>query len=297
MTKDLVTSYLAFWGLKAPVFDRPYESFKDYFHFVENANTIKHAQFALTQNTPVLAISGQKGAGKTAAGLYLYQKLPTDNCEALFIKGPLKAAPFSFVSDKVYSYFGLENQPEGFARLCSELQEEKRRLYVFVDDADIFKDSFFRDLKGILKEAAGWLTFVLIGGESLLERVLELKGEFFKLEPISKGGARRYLLDALEKAGLSENTFSEEMVSLLYEKANGNFKNLRQLAEQTLFAGFLDEEKNLTIEHLPKSIRKNIEKTHKNPQLAVLEGKEEEPVKEGDKFSELLLFMEDKESG
>jgi general secretion pathway protein A len=244
--------YEKYWKLS----DQPFRNTPDpkYFYFaLQYEEALARALYVVTEGQGAMLLTGDCGCGKTLVTRVLVDELDPGRFEVALIHYP-NLEPQELLGE-ILRQFGFDisglSKPEMIERMERFLWANRRRgarTLVIVDEGQVMHNDLtleeVRLLLNFQQDRDFSLSLLLVGQPELRGRIdslpqlsqrLTVK---YHLLGLDDEHARRYLRHRLEVAGGTGEIFTEGAEDLIIERAGGVPRNLNQLSDLALFAGF-----------------------------------------------------------
>ena len=201
----------------------------------------------------LILLFGKSGTGKTMVSQVVLSNLEEDKTKPVFVyvypgmgKGALLGAILKELDvEKIGRY--AQDRLEQLQEVALNLQEQGRRLIVFIDEAHFLKADglhLLRTLSNIETEEEKLITVMLIGEESLRRRLtapsyISLRSRItftVNLSPLTFEETEQYIKFRLLKCGGSPQLLTPESFETVFQLSGGIPREINRL----LYNGFLE---------------------------------------------------------
>lgn len=215
----------------------------------------KKDSFSLLENCrnsfPLNCVIGPSGSGLTALSFWIYESLPVETHEVLYLtKTPGDSSTQNWLLKRILMFFGRdlkgdESTTQLFKEVLDEVEqirEEQRRLLVIIDDPDNIDANFWRleiePLLAINSVQQYSFSFLINLSESSLNKV-ETLPTFQQAFSMKKGyleddEVRPYLETRLIGSLFETYSLSDKDLSEIKLKSNGHFGRINELSSVIL---------------------------------------------------------------
>ncbi len=257
--------YTKFFALR----EKPFSSSPDPAYFFPSATHQQALDLLLdgvTQETGIVLVTGDQGAGKTTVGRRLLTLVPagTETVSILDTRlTPLELLAAICDQLRVNYDAARDGIPQLLTALDSHfvnLQAVNRSCVVLIDDAERLASETLLQLRELYdldgRRPHRVLHLVLIGESGMrrtlatqalqpLTKVIDIRAQ---LDPLSAEEIGPYVLHRLGVAGAQQQYFSAEALLALHELSHGLPVRINQIADRALLAAFAEEQRLLTAE-------------------------------------------------
>ena len=218
-------------------------------------------EYGVTNDAPIIVISGEIGSGKTTVIRHLLNTLQEDTTVGL-ISNTHKA--FGELIQWVAMAFGLpfENKEKvalysNFVDFLIREYSSGKRTVLIVDEAQNMDAAMLEELRVISNINADKnlvLQLVLVGQPELRDTLRQPKLEQFAqrvsvdyhLDPLDRLETREYIEHRLVTAGGARNVISRAAVDLIFELSTGVPRIINSLCDTALVYAFADGKQKVT---------------------------------------------------
>lgn len=226
--------YLDFYGLtSAPFTDKPESLFLSDTH----NNAISKAQYAVTQGTGTVLVTGECGTGKSA----VINALGIEH-SLISIATPETAAELIAL---IVAALGLQHSTDKVENL-SRIYNAGSRVLV-VDECQLIPADVLEQLRLLANDTD--LQLILVGtsinaSDAMLSRI----SAHCHIEPLTGDQVAGYIQHRLQIAGHDGPLFDSDAIALIAENTGGNPRLINQIADTCLLFGFADELDLITVD-------------------------------------------------
>jgi len=250
-----VALYLEHFGLKEPPFRiTPHTDF--FFEGADRGATLEALIYAVLHDEGIVKVSGEVGSGKTMLCRVLMERLPA-HVDTIYLATPSLARDeiLAAIGDEL----GLALSGKRTAVALRELQEhligrygQGRRVVVLIDEAHAMPDETLEEvrlLSNLESNRHKLLQIVLFGQPELdstlakasLRQLRDRVTHAFRMRPLSKGEAARYLSFRMRAAGYrGPEVFAPRAVGLIAGASDGLTRRINILADKALLSAFTE---------------------------------------------------------
>ncbi len=249
--------YEAHWGLHARPFDNTIDP-RFFFGSHGHAEAFAKLLYVADQRLSGAMLTGGPGVGKSLVARALASSLPPENYQVAIATAPYMGAQDLIVA--ILAALGEREVPRTVERLTKEAvssalerrldqsEQAGRHPVVLLEDAELLTDDtalgMCRYLMGRTKGNRCRMTLMLIGNQELAARVAA-RGDLdarlaikCRLDPLSEGQARAYILHRLQVAGSRRGLFTNQAVARIIAAAGGVPALINRLCDLSLVAGY-----------------------------------------------------------
>ncbi|HEY1289848.1 MAG TPA: AAA family ATPase [Burkholderiales bacterium] len=247
--------YLEHFGLKEPPFRiTPHTDF--FFEGADRGATLEALIYAVLHDEGIVKVSGEVGSGKTMLCRVLMERLP-GHVDTIYLATPSLAR--DEILEAIGDELGLALSGKRTAVALRELQEhligrygQGRRVVVLIDEAHAMPDETLEEvrlLSNLESNRHKLLQIVLFGQPELdgqlakpsLRQLRDRVTHAFRMRPLSKGEAARYLSFRMRAAGYrGPEVFAPRAVGLIAGAADGLTRRINILADKALLSAFTE---------------------------------------------------------
>ncbi|HJY76414.1 MAG TPA: AAA family ATPase [Burkholderiales bacterium] len=247
--------YLEHFGLKEPPFRiTPHTDF--FFEGADRGATLEALIYAVLHDEGIVKVSGEVGSGKTMLCRVLMERLPA-HVDTIYLATPSLAR--DEILEAIGDELGLELSGKRTAVALRELQEhligrygQGRRVVILIDEAHAMPDETLEEvrlLSNLESNRHKLLQIVLFGQPELdgtlampsLRQLRDRVTHAFRMRPLSKGEAARYLSFRMRAAGYrGPEVFAPRAVGLIAGAADGLTRRINILADKALLSAFTE---------------------------------------------------------
>jgi type II secretory pathway predicted ATPase ExeA len=248
-----VALYLEHFGLKEPPFRiTPHTDF--FFEGADRGATLEALIYAVLHDEGIVKVSGEVGSGKTMLCRVLMERLPA-HVDTIYLATPSLAR--DEILEAIGEELGLALSGKRTAVALRELQEhligrygQGRRVVVLIDEAHAMPDETLEEvrlLSNLESNRHKLLQIVLFGQPELdgmlakpsLRQLRDRVTHAFRMRPLSKGEAARYLSFRMRAAGYrGPEVFAPRAVGLIAGASDGLTRRINILADKALLSAF-----------------------------------------------------------
>jgi type II secretory pathway predicted ATPase ExeA len=249
-----MTSYLKFWNVEQPVFNRPRNNF--WVAPRMEAQLQRLEAFCLQDQSCALII-GESGSGKSSLARWLYRKLDLDSHEVVLTAMARKEREGGWLLPQLAELLEIpasagasdHHLVQQTLSTLDQYKKANRRLLVLIDavhhaaTADAFEDIVTLLNAQSLSGEAGCLSFVLLGLPAVSEVLKGTKGAeellsrinlMLTLEKGTREDTSLYIHWCLAQAEITEPVFDLAAIDLAHLASRGSMSILNALCENTL---------------------------------------------------------------
>jgi len=250
-----VALYLEHFGLSEPPFRiTPHTDF--FFDGADRGATLEALVYAILHDEGIVKVSGEVGSGKTMLCRVLMERLPAQ-VETIYLATPSLAR--DEILEAIGDELGLALSGKRTAVALRELQEhligrygQGRRVVVLIDEAHAMPDETLEEVRLLsnLESNRHKLLQIVLFGQPELDSTLAKPGlrqlrdrvtHAFRMRPLSKGEAARYLSFRMRAAGYrGPEVFAPRAVGLIAGAADGLTRRINILADKALLSAFTE---------------------------------------------------------
>jgi general secretion pathway protein A len=252
-------SYEFYWGLA----ELPFENVPDpkfYYPDPMHEEALHRLLYGVQTRKGAVMLTGEIGSGKTLLSRELSLHLSGQQYDMAMIANPSFGAE-DFLTEVLYQ-LGIEPTKTKVKllhllndRLHENYKKGKQTLIV-VDEAQAIPDNdVFEELRLLLNFQLNdrfLLTLVLMGQPELNDRVMALK-QFaqrisikYHLGAFSRGDTAQYIAFRLKAAQCQKELFTDDALSVIFERSGGIPRNINRLCDLCLLIGFMDRAPNVS---------------------------------------------------
>ena len=266
-------TYYEYWGLARPPFDNVPDPAMYFNMHASVENAVGEILFAIEEGNDCLAvIVGDVGLGKTMTLRVIVDSLDLAQYRLAFVTNP----DMTFIQLMKEIVGQLTGEPctentrekilDSFHRLLVQSHEEKRKVLIFIDEANVIRPSYLESLRLLTNMQStheNLLTLVLAGQLDLAQRLEEPEranlfqriGVYCRINKIeSRDVMRDYIEHRLACAGVTRRLFTDAAYDAIWEVSEygvprliNKFAKLALKAGQGQSAQRIDE---ATIQHI-----------------------------------------------
>ncbi|MFH1508276.1 MAG: AAA family ATPase [Candidatus Omnitrophota bacterium] len=246
--------YEAHWGLS----EKPFENTPDpkfIYYSEQHREALSRLLYVVQEYKAAALLSGEYGSGKTLLSRVLLQELKKENhFKVVSIYNP-RLSSLEFIREIVYQLDGEGENLTGkidllhlLEKLLLSNKKSGKHTVVLIDEAQAISDNdIFEELRLLLNfqlDNAYLLTIILIGQPELIEKVVnmpQLKQRIsvkFHLRALDEAETKGYIQQRLKVSGVAGEIFEEESYKQLYICSGGIPREINNLADLVLLAGF-----------------------------------------------------------
>ncbi len=251
--------HYGFFGLLKPPFEPP----ENPEHFFEGGNRreiLESILFGLNQ-VECIFLLGNPGSGKSTLIRSLKLRIGT-SLNIFHAKESLES--WRTETSRLVDSLGGNSQKNSLIASLDELQNEKveltqksRDVILMLEGFEDESDKIWQQISifiGICKKLNGTLKIILIGKDSILNRVNmppDLATYKFHLEELEQNESMNYIRHKIELAG-GENLkiFKNQAIEKIVSLSNGSPQMLDHLCQRSLESAFIKKEKIVTNDHV-----------------------------------------------
>ena len=247
--------YLDHFGLKEPPFRiTPHTDF--FFEGADRGATLEALIYAVLHDEGIVKVSGEVGSGKTMLCRVLMERLPA-HVDTLYLATPSLAR--DEILEAIGEELGLALSGKRTAVALRELQEhligrygQGRRVVVLIDEAHAMPEETLEEVRLLsnLESNRHKLLQIVLFGQPELDATLAKPGlrqlrdrvtHAFRMRPLSKGEAARYLSFRMRAAGYrGPEVFAPGAVGLIAGASDGLTRRINILADKALLSAFTE---------------------------------------------------------
>ena len=262
--------YLEHFGLKEPPFRiTPHTDF--FFEGADRGATLEALIYAVLHDEGIVKVSGEVGSGKTMLCRVLMERLPA-HVDTIYLATPSLARDeiLAAIGDEL----GLALSGKRTAVALRELQEhligrygQGRRVVVLIDEAHAMPDETLEEvrlLSNLESNRHKLLQIVLFGQPELdstlakasLRQLRDRVTHAFRMRPLSKGEAARYLSFRMRAAGYrGPEVFAPRAVGLIAGASDGLTRRINILADKALLSAFTENGHAVRSSHVRAAVQ------------------------------------------
>jgi type II secretory pathway predicted ATPase ExeA len=245
--------YLEHFGLKEPPFRiTPHTDF--FFAGADRGATLEALIYAVLHDEGIVKVSGEVGSGKTMLCRVLMERLPS-HVDTLYLATPSLAR--DEILEAIGEELGLALSGKRTAAALRELQEhligrygQGRRVVILIDEAHAMPEETLEEvrlLSNLESNRHKLLQIVLFGQPELdttlakpsLRQLRDRVTHAFRMRPLSKGEAARYLSFRMRAAGYrGPDVFAPGAAGLIAHASDGLTRRINILADKALLSAF-----------------------------------------------------------
>ncbi len=238
-----------------------------YFPAPEHQSALLKLRYLAEHHRGLALVAGPGGCGKTLVVEVLARSLG-EKLKVLHL-----VFPPTTVEDLLgYVALRLEQSPSGqepqsLAGLLHQVETALHRVHsagqhvlIVADEAHLLDDPRMLEALRLLTnyQAGGepQVSVILVGREPLLNHIREMPSLEERLavrcflNPLDRTQSQQYVLSRLKAAGASEEIFTPEALSRLYELSGGVPRQINQLCDLAMLVAFADDQKVILPEHV-----------------------------------------------
>jgi general secretion pathway protein A len=244
--------YLAYYGFR----EQPFALTPDpeyMFLAHDHRAALTMMEYGLTQQAPIMLMTGEVGCGKTTLIRYLLSRLDESTSVGLISN---VGRSFNDLLKWVCMAFGLAHQGlddatlhDAFSQFLIKQYAANRRVLLIVDEAQNLGPGLLEDLRVLTNINADKhvvLQVVLVGQPELrttindpaFRQLAQRISVDHHIEPMSQEDARWYVRHRLRVAGGEVSLFRNAAIRLIYEASGGVPRLINQLCDAALVYGY-----------------------------------------------------------
>ncbi len=211
--------------------------------------------FSLSEQLPAL-VTGDVGVGKSTALRAFTHPLDRQLFPVIYLSNPQLNTPILYRQ----ILLGLQVEPAySFGKMLPQLRDTLTDAYrqgrcpiLIVDEAHLLNDSTFEEIRLLLNFQLNdrfLLTIILVGQPELMAKVRAIEqldqriAIKYNLKPFNREDTIHYISYRQQKAGKSENAFSDEAVEKIYGHSQGVPRKINNLCDLSLLIGYSKNDK------------------------------------------------------
>lgn len=250
--------YLRHWNLNLLPFENvPNPAF--FYPSPTHKEALERMRYAVSFGKGAAMITGPVGSGKTILSRVLIRILEKEQYQVAAMTNPL-LAPVSFLHSVICSFKDSYNGTLPKTKLWNELEGRLRKnmdqgkgSVLIIDEAQAINDQRtleeLRMLLNLQTDENFLLTLILLGQlelEQVTNRAEPLKQRIairYRLNQLSKPEVNAYIEHRFRIAGCTQMVFSEDALEAIHHYTEGIPRDINNLCDRSLLAGYLEEAK------------------------------------------------------
>ncbi len=261
--------YEEYWGLK----EKPFENTPDpkfFYNSSQHEEGLSRMIYVVREGKGAGLLTGVYGCGKTLLSRALLKELEQDIYKVALLTNP-RLDDIEMLRMIAHS-LGATELPTRKADILITLEKilknnasDGKKTVVVIDEAHAIEDrNIFEEIRLLLNfqyEDKFLLNLLLLGQPELKEKVENIKqlnqriAMRFHLEALNKEDISNYIVHRLKIAGVTRQIFSNDAISLIYEKSGGIPRRINQICDSALLTGFGKEVKIIDQELVKETVQ------------------------------------------
>lgn len=261
--------YEEYWGLK----EKPFENTPDpkfFYNSSQHEEGLSRMIYVVREEKGAGLLTGVYGCGKTLLSRALMKELEQDIYKVAIITNP-RLDDVEMLRMIAHS-LGATELPTRKAdvlitleRILKNNASDGKKTVIVIDEAHAIEDrNIFEEIRLLLNfqfEDKFLLNLLLLGQPELKEKIENIKqlnqriAMRFHLEALNKEETAGYINHRLKIAGLTRQIFSNDAVSLIYEKSGGIPRRINQICDCALLTGYGKEAKIIDQELIKETVQ------------------------------------------
>jgi len=261
--------YEQYWGLK----EKPFENTPDpkfFYNSSQHEEGLARMLYVVREGKGAGLLTGVYGCGKTLLSHALMKELEQDVYKVALLTNP-RLDDVEMLRMIAHG-LGATEIPTRKADVLIVLEKilknnlsDGKKTVVVIDEAHAIEDkNIFEEIRLLLNfqfEDKFLLNLLLLGQPELKEKVENIKqlnqriAMRFHLEALNKEETFNYIVHRLKIAGVSNQIFSNDAVSLIYERSGGIPRRINQICDCALLTGYGKEVKIIDQELVKETVQ------------------------------------------
>ncbi|MFH0807385.1 MAG: AAA family ATPase [Elusimicrobiota bacterium] len=244
--------YEKFWGFS----EKPFENTPDhkfFFNSRQHEEGLARMLYVIREGKGAGLLTGIYGCGKTLLSQAILKEIEQDIYKVAVITNP-RLDDIELLRMIVY-YLSVQRIPTRKADILIALEQvlknnaaDGKRTVVIIDEAHAIEDkNIFEEIRLLLnyqQDNKFLLNLLLIGQPELKENVENIKqlnqriAMGFHLDGLSREDTKNYIIHRLNIAQASKQIFTDESLSLIYDRSGGIPRRINLICDSALLTGF-----------------------------------------------------------
>ncbi|OGS20767.1 MAG: hypothetical protein A3J83_01650 [Elusimicrobia bacterium RIFOXYA2_FULL_40_6] len=261
--------YENFWGLA----EKPFENTPDpkyFFNSHQHEEGLARLLYVIREGKGAGLLTGIYGCGKTLLSQALLKEVEQDIYKVALITNP-RLDDVELLRMITY-YLGVQQVPTRKADILITLEQvlknnvsDGKKTVVIIDEAHAIEDkNIFEEIRLLLnyqQDNKFLLNLLLIGQPELKEKIENIKqlnqriAMRFHLEGLSREDTKNYIIHRLNIAQSPKQLFTDEALSLIFDRSGGIPRRINLICDSALLTGFGKEAKIISKEIINETIQ------------------------------------------